>query len=79
MRLKTLALAAVLAAGAALAPHVASANVLPPAKAAQSVAGTDSSMVQEASRRCWFWRNECAARWGWGNWRFRRCLWRHGC
>jgi hypothetical protein len=77
MHLKALTLAAVIAAGAALVPLTASANALPAAKA-QSVI-TDSSMVQQASRRCWFWRNECASRWGWGGWRFRRCLARHGC
>jgi hypothetical protein len=30
-------------------------------------------------RRCHFWRRECAARWGWGNRRFRRCLIQRGC
>jgi hypothetical protein len=78
MHLKALTLAAAIAAGAALAPLPASANALPAAKAPQSVI-TDSSMVQEVGRRCWFWRNECASRWGWGGWRFRRCLIRHGC
>lgn len=29
--------------------------------------------------RCRGWRHECASRWGWGGWRFRRCLERHGC
>jgi hypothetical protein len=28
---------------------------------------------------CAAWRNECAARWGWGTGPFYRCLWRHGC
>ena len=28
---------------------------------------------------CRGWRHECANRWGWGTWRFRRCLARHGC
>jgi hypothetical protein len=63
MHLKALTLAAAMAVGAALIPVTASANVVPPAKAAQSVAGVDSSMVQQASRRCWVWRNECASRW----------------
>jgi hypothetical protein len=31
------------------------------------------------SHRCRAWRHECAARWGWGGWRYRRCLERHGC
>lgn len=30
-------------------------------------------------RRCRYWRRECAFRWGWGGWRYRRCLFRHGC
>jgi hypothetical protein len=30
-------------------------------------------------RRCRYWRRECAHRWGWGGWRYRRCLIRHGC
>lgn len=29
--------------------------------------------------RCHYGRHECARRWGWGGWEFRRCLWRHGC
>lgn len=29
--------------------------------------------------RCRAWHNECADRWGWGTWRFRRCVIRHGC
>jgi hypothetical protein len=28
---------------------------------------------------CVRWRNICANRWGWGGWRFRRCMVRHGC
>jgi len=28
---------------------------------------------------CWRWRNTCTDRWGWGTWRFRRCLGSHGC
>jgi hypothetical protein len=28
---------------------------------------------------CHFWRNECADRWGWGTWRYRRCVRNHGC
>lgn len=30
-------------------------------------------------RRCRGWRHECADRWGWGTWRFDRCMARHGC
>lgn len=28
---------------------------------------------------CWRWRHICADRWGWGSWRYYRCLRRHGC
>jgi hypothetical protein len=28
---------------------------------------------------CRWWRQECAARWGWGTWRFDRCMGLHGC
>ena len=28
---------------------------------------------------CSRWRNECAHRWGWGTWRYRRCITAHGC
>src|SRR5215468_5335869 len=30
-------------------------------------------------RRCRRMRHECAERWGWGTWEFRRCVRRHGC
>jgi hypothetical protein len=30
-------------------------------------------------RRCRAWRHECASRWGWGGWEYRRCLRRHDC
>jgi hypothetical protein len=29
--------------------------------------------------RCHYWRQECARRWGWGGWEYRRCLRDHGC
>jgi hypothetical protein len=29
--------------------------------------------------QCRAWRHECADRWGWGTWRFQRCMARHGC
>lgn len=28
---------------------------------------------------CRRWRHECASRWGWGTWRYHRCLKFHGC
>jgi hypothetical protein len=29
--------------------------------------------------RCYYWRRECASRWGWGGGDYRWCLGRHGC
>ena len=43
-------------------------------------AASDGSAVEQVQwRSCRGWRRECASRWGWGGWRFRRCLARHGC
>jgi hypothetical protein len=42
--------------------------------------GTDSAVIQRAQwGRCRFWLRECAFRWDWGTWEFRRCLRRHAC
>lgn len=78
MSSKYLLAAGALLAGAMLMPLPSHANVAAPAKSVPSVA-SDSPLVQLAGPRCWAWRRECAARWGWGTWRFRRCLARHGC
>jgi hypothetical protein len=45
------------------------------------VTGADSTLVETVQwrGRCRAWRHECAHRWGWGGWRYRRCLARHGC
>jgi hypothetical protein len=51
-------------------------------QAAQSVPqiGQNQSLVQPARYgRCIEWRHICADRWGWGSWRFRRCLRLHAC
>jgi hypothetical protein len=80
MSSKTLLLAGALIVGALIAPLPSQANVIAPVKVPQPVAA--DSLVQQVHRggpRCWYWRNECAARWGWGTWRFRRCLARHSC
>lgn len=39
------------------------------------------SLVEKAGWRghCSRWRHICADRWGWGTWRFRRCMVLHGC
>jgi hypothetical protein len=39
------------------------------------------SLIEKAGwrRHCWRWRHICANRWGWGGWRFHRCMVIHGC
>lgn len=37
------------------------------------------SLIEKAGwRRCAKWNYICRERWGWG-WKYRRCMWRHGC
>ena len=68
-----LMIATLFSAEMAAANPVALASTL----GASSAAGT---LVEKAQwRGCYFWRHECARRWGWGGYRFRRCLRRHGC
>ncbi len=39
------------------------------------------SVMEKAGWRdhCHRWRHICSDRWGWGTWRFRRCMVLHGC
>ena len=90
MKLKAFIVAATIAAGAALVPQMASAAALPAAGAHQS-AMPESSMLQEVGRRHWnrhhrphfnrcrVARHVCADRFGWGSWRFHRCVANRGC
>lgn len=75
--IKTMTLAAaLLALGTVVAPQVSSAASFSTVPGATS--GTN--LVETVQwRGCRAWHRECAARWGWGGWRFRRCLARHGC
>jgi hypothetical protein len=87
MRLKALALAAGLAVGAACLPQAASAAALPGAAAFQS--RIDASLTEEVRHRRWHRphrygrcshvRRSCGARFGWGSFRYRRCVIRRGC
>jgi hypothetical protein len=87
MKLKTFAVAAALAVGATFAPQMASAASLPAAGTYQSAVSADS-MRQEVGYRHWhrphfnrcrIARHVCADRFGWGTWRFHRCLANRGC
>jgi hypothetical protein len=80
MRLKVFAVAALIAAGAALGPQfISTANALPAGPSLQSVAPDRSLRVEVGMSRCQAWRFTCADRWGWGTWRFRRCMRLHAC
>lgn len=74
----SLALAALVAIGAA---GSANATPLASSKPMQSYAAQNSGLEQVywGAGRCKAWRHECAERWGWGTWRFKRCLIRHAC
>ncbi len=76
--IKTMTLAAgLLALGAIIAPQMSSAASFSPVP---GVTGGNASLVETVQwRGCRAWRRECAARWGWGGYRFRRCMARHGC
>lgn len=63
-----------LAVACALAAMPAGAVPLPQSSAPQSLATN-----VDWHSRCVSWRHECARRWGWGTWRYRRCVVLHGC
>jgi hypothetical protein len=78
MLAKSVMFAALLVGGALIVP--ASSATLSPQSGANSAAVDDHLLVQKAQwGRCRYWRHECARRWGWGGWEFRRCLRRHDC
>jgi hypothetical protein len=76
---KSLSLAALaLAAGMLISANTVQAA---PVSAPQSgiVAGKSLLEPVQYGNRCRAWRRTCAYRWGWGSWRFRRCMRNHGC
>jgi len=68
--------ATAIAAAAFLAP-VSATPFAPQANVAAE--GLVQEVHWRGRRHCRYWRNECAARWGWGTDRYYRCLWRHDC
>ena len=69
----------VLLIGSVFAAELAAAQpaALRPALTAGVAVG---ALVEKAQwRYCRYWGHECARRWGWGDFGYRRCLWRHGC
>ena len=81
MRLMNLRLAlAVGLAGGALAFAAPAATPAPvaPYSPAISQAAADGSLVRHA-QSCRGWARICSYRWGWGTWRYRRCMRDHFC
>lgn len=77
---RCVAAAALALVGAGLAfQGPAAAASLPQSEIAGRVAEEGSIVHRVHWRRCRYWRRECAFRWGWGTWRWRRCLIIHGC
>lgn len=76
--LKQMTLAAgLLTLGALAVPQMSLAASFSPVP---GIAGGDTSVVETVQYgRCRAWHHECAQRWGWGGWRYRRCLARHAC
>ena len=74
-----LALAAGVAACAfAFTPQSAAAGPVAPFSSAMPQAAADNSLVRHA-QSCGAWNRICANRWGWGTWRYRRCMRDHFC
>jgi hypothetical protein len=75
-----LTLAATIAMSGAIAISTAQAAPVAPQSAPLSVTAHDLLQpVHYPYWRCRAWRRECAVRWGWGTWRFQRCMARHAC
>jgi hypothetical protein len=69
--------AGLLALGALAAPR---GSLAAPSTQMPSVGAKDSRLVEIVQwHGCRYWRHECARRWGWGGWRWRRCPALHGC
>jgi hypothetical protein len=75
-----LTLAATIVLSGAIAISAAQAAPATPQSAPLSMAAHDLLQpVHYPYWRCRAWRRECAVRWGWGTWRFQRCMARHAC
>ena len=71
--------AGLFAAAISFAPHLASAAPLASQATAIPAAAAEGTLVEKAQWRCRYWRNVCAARWGWGTPRFHLCIGRRAC
>ncbi len=81
IRKLSLAAGLAVAVGFALNAPSASAVTVGPHTAIPTEAATDALLLQQAQwgPHCRRVARLCAHRWGWGTWRFRRCLRRRGC
>jgi hypothetical protein len=71
--------AGLLAAAMSLAPRLVSAAPLASQATAVPAAAAEGTLVEQVQWRCRYWRNVCAARWGWGTPRYHICIGRHFC
>jgi hypothetical protein len=73
-----MAAAVMLASPLMLGEASAAGTAIPQMKSALTASATGSVIEKAGWRRCHRWNRKCHRRWGW-NWRYRRCMRRHGC
>ena len=71
--------AGVIALGTLVGSSLASAASVAPGVTGPALSVVSSAVEKVQFGGCCAWRHECARRWGWGGFNFRRCLARHGC
>jgi hypothetical protein len=85
MRIAPIIAASVVAVGLSMAVSPSQAAPAAPQVPLLQHIQSSQTLVQDVGwrrrhwNRCRHWRNTCARRWGWGTWRFRRCVVRHAC
>lgn len=79
MRQTLMAAALVLPLAATLPANASSPAPQSPAPGRVLDANALLQPAYHPASRCGAWRRECAARWGWGTWRFHRCMGWRGC
>lgn len=76
--MRNLTIAAALTAGLLVFSGIPSSHAAPLPSANKSFAADSAVHEARHGRYCRRWHWICRDRWGWG-WRYRRCMWRHGC
>jgi hypothetical protein len=78
-KMKMTLLAATAVAGFAMAAAVSGAQAAPLGLSLKAPAAQSLAEKVDYRDRCVHQRRECAERWGWRTWRWRRCVIAHGC